>query len=152
MYWDGQQWHRNTLVATQPAGAPSQGDAITLQLDEARPQVHRARRIWSGLPHQRQVILAIAVLLVAVAAVAAQFAAFDCFLGGPDKSPSYQEGYASGSSGVTRIAAIGLGEDTAGRSDLAKAQLLNLSLNAEDDAQGCLDGLRDHRSPFWHGG
>lgn len=72
-YWDGRAWHNAAPATTSPAYAPTPWDKVQPHFDRARPQVDKARRFWSGLPRQRQFIVAIgaiAGLFIAVAFVA----------------------------------------------------------------------------------
>ncbi|MGB9307563.1 MAG: hypothetical protein ACLPXZ_16330 [Mycobacterium sp.] len=108
------------------------------------PVLVRARGFWSGLTRQRRVMFAAAALLVVVAAVSVSITTLSYLVGGSDKSPSYQAGYTSGSSGVAHTAAIGLGAQFACQGSFARAQLANSSLDSNDYLQGCLDGIRDH--------
>jgi hypothetical protein len=136
VYWDGHRWHKDIPGTRPPAASPTPGDQV-------RPHLEQGRRFWSGLSPQRQIVLAIAALLVAVAAVAVPIIAFNHFSGGWH-SPSYQAGYTSGSSGAAHLGAMALGNDFACQTSLASSQLSNPNLVAKDYTQGCLDGLRDH--------
>lgn len=143
-YWDGLRWHEGMPATSPSPAARTPGDNIRPYVDKARPHWDKVRRFWSGLSPQRQVMIAIAALIVVVGAVAVPITALGFFLGGEEHSPSYQAGYASGSSGMAHTAAIGLGADFACQGSFAKAQLADRSLVAKDYVQGCLDGLRDH--------
>jgi Protein of unknown function (DUF2510) len=136
MYWDGRGWHRGIPGASLSAASPTPGDQV-------QPYWEKGRHFWSGLSSQRQIMLAIAALLVIVAAVAVPIIAFNHFSGG-GHSPSYQAGYTSGSSGAAHLGANILGNDFACQGSLASAQLSDPKLVPKDYAQGCLDGLRDH--------
>jgi hypothetical protein len=160
-YWDGQHWspHRQRKPTLQPAPppspslpppslpnlqpAPSPGPPPTPTSPSPPPSpppppvsgathVEKGRRFWSGLPRERQIMVAIAGLLAAVAVVAVAFRAFDHVFG--DASPtrhhsaatdhqngapintsspvntssrSYKMGLKSGTDGNAEIAAFG---------------------------------------------
>ena len=128
-------------MTTRQTPDPTRGDQVGSNIDRARPRVEQGRRFWSGLSVQRRIVLAVGVLLVAAAAVAVPMIVFSS---GGGHSPSYQEGYTSGSSGVAHGAAVGLRNDLACQGSLVSALLSNPKLVATDYTQGCLDGLRDH--------
>jgi hypothetical protein len=58
------------------AGSPTPGDQFRSLVDKAGPHLEGGRRFWSGLSPRRQIILAIAALLVVVAAVAVTIGLF----------------------------------------------------------------------------
>jgi Protein of unknown function (DUF2510) len=143
MYWDGRQWLAGIPAFPLPAAALP-WDRIRPHMDRARPALDRLRGFWSGLTRQSRVMYAAAVLLVVVAAVGVSITTLSYLVGGSDKSPSYQAGYTSGSTGTAHSAAIGLGAQFACQGSLATAQLANSSLDANDYIQGCVNGIRDH--------
>ena len=73
-----------------------------------------------------RVMFAGAALLVVVAVVSVSITTLSYLVGGNDKSPSYQAGYTSDSSGVAHTAGISLGAQFACQGSFARAQLANL--------------------------
>lgn len=86
--------HHPAHVAPEPSSPgttpPSTWDALRPHMDKALPHIATGRRLWSGLPPGRRIMVGGAAALAVVTAVAAPLTAYHYFFAGPSLPPEQQ--------------------------------------------------------------
>jgi len=146
MYWDGQRWQE---ALPPPPHPPT-------SWDQARPQLDKRRRFWSGASRERKIILALAGLLVVVAVIAVPVAAFNYLFGGDTPSgtsQSYQVGYdwGHGNTGVDGWKEAGMnvdaGVDGMCQTGFTARNFGHGDLDESEFMQGCRAGFSSNTKP-----